>query len=69
MAGKPKPMSQVRQILRLYKDGYGKKTIASSLGISKNTIKNYLKKVVDQNKNIEDVLKLIRNITQSDKSF
>ena len=58
MAGKPKPMSQVKQILRLYKDGYGKKSIASALGVSKNTIKGYLKKVVAQDKNIEDLLKM-----------
>ena len=42
MAGKPKPMSQIKQLLQLYKQGKGKKTIARSLNISKNTVKVYL---------------------------
>ena len=45
MAGKPKSMSQIKQLLRLYKQGKGKKTIAQDLGISKNTVKAYLHKL------------------------
>ncbi len=44
MAGKPKRMSQVKQILQLHKQGHGNKTIARNLGISKNTVKSYLRK-------------------------
>jgi len=39
MAGKPKPMSQIKQLLRLHKEGKGNKSIARILGISKNTVK------------------------------
>src|SRR5699024_9516553 len=43
MAGKPKPMSQVKQILRMHYKGTGIKTIARNLQISKNTVKDYLR--------------------------
>jgi transposase len=44
MAGKPKRMSQVKQILQLHKQGYKIKPIAKNLSISKNTVKSYLEK-------------------------
>lgn len=44
MAGKPKRMSQVKQILRLHQQGMGIKTIAKTLLISKNTVRGYLRK-------------------------
>jgi len=34
MAGKPKQMSQIKQLIRLYQDGNGIKTIARILGMS-----------------------------------
>lgn len=45
MAGKPKPMSQIKQLLLLHQQGKGRKTIARTLGISKNTVKVYLEKL------------------------
>jgi transposase len=45
MAGKPKRMSQIKQLVRLHQQGIGKKTIARELGISKNTVKAYLSKI------------------------
>lgn len=45
MAGKPKRMSLVKQILRMYHQGKGYKTIARSLSVSKNTVKSYVGKV------------------------
>ncbi|TVR82962.1 MAG: IS21 family transposase, partial [Chitinophagaceae bacterium] len=45
MAGKPKPMSQIKQLIRLHQGGAGKKTIASNLGLSKNTVKAYINKL------------------------
>ncbi len=45
MAGKPKPMSQIKQLLQLHQQGKGKKFIAINLGISKNTVKSYLAKI------------------------
>lgn len=44
MAGKPKPMSQIKQLLLLHNQGKGVKTIARTLGISKNTVKDYIAK-------------------------
>jgi len=45
MAGKGKPMSQIKQLIRLHQQGKGKKTIACNLNISKNTVKVYLDKL------------------------
>lgn len=45
MAGKTKLMSQVKQLLRLHKQGYKIKAIARKQGLSKNTVKRYLQKV------------------------
>src|SRR5690606_2840036 len=45
MAGKPKSMSQIKQLLLLHQQGKGKKMIARTLGISKNTVKSYLDKL------------------------
>ena len=45
MAGKPKPMSQIKQLIRLYQQGESKKSIARILGISKNTVKAYISKL------------------------
>ncbi|WP_262508130.1 helix-turn-helix domain-containing protein [Sphingobacterium haloxyli] len=42
MAGKPRHLSQIKQMIRLHKQGYAIKSIARSLGISKNTVKSYL---------------------------
>jgi transposase len=58
MAGKIKPMSQVKQLLLLYKDGRGRKEIARSLKMSKNTVKTYLAKLQSLTLNIEDLLAL-----------
>lgn len=45
MAGKPKSMSQIKQLLILHQQGKGKKMIARTLGISKNTVRSYLEKL------------------------
>lgn len=42
MAGKPKDMNQVKQLLMMHRQGIGKQTIAKRLGISRNTVKSYL---------------------------
>ncbi len=44
MAFYPITMNQVKQIHKLRAEGYGIKTIAAALGISKNTVKSYLRK-------------------------
>ena len=58
MAGKPKPMSQIKQLLQLHEMGKSKKFIARSLGISKNTVKAYLAKLAASPLNIESLLTL-----------
>jgi transposase len=47
MAGKPKSMSQIKQLLLLHQQGKGRKTIARVLGMSKTTVKAYLAKLQD----------------------
>ncbi|MCG2420514.1 IS21 family transposase [Aequorivita sp. F47161] len=58
MAGKPKPMSQVKQMLRMRLKGKGIKTIARNLQMSKNTVKEYFRKVEASNVSITELLKL-----------
>lgn len=45
MAGKPKPMHTIKQLLLLYKQGTARKAMARTLQISKNTVKSYLLKL------------------------
>lgn len=45
MAGKPKPMSLIKQLIILPNQGNGIKTIARLLSRSKNTVKNYFLKL------------------------
>ena len=65
MAGKPKPMSQIKQLLHLHKQGKGKKTIARDLGISKNTVKCYLDKYHSSKFNIETLLTMDDPVLES----
>jgi len=58
MAGKPTPMSQIKQLLRLHQQGAGKKQIARTLGISRNTVKAYLEKKTAAGWEIDDLLAL-----------
>jgi len=58
MAGKPKPMSQIKQLLRLHQQGKGKKFIARSLNLSRNTVKGYLEKTALFNVSIDHLLEL-----------
>lgn len=58
MAGKPKRMSQIKQLLKLRKQGKGNKAIARELGISKNTVKAYLEKLALSKLSINYLLSL-----------
>ena len=58
MAGKPRPMSQIKQLLQLHQQGKPIKFIARSLGISKNTVKAYLAKVSLSRMDIPSLLSL-----------
>jgi len=56
MAGKIKRMGQIKQLLRMHHQGIGKKAISRALGISKNTVKEYLKKLEPMSIDIEKLL-------------
>lgn len=58
MAGKTKPMSQIKQILQLHKLGMKYNTIARNLGISRNTVKSYLRKLPLLKVDIDALLEL-----------
>jgi len=58
MAGKPKRMSQIKQLLQLHKQEKRKKEIARILGISKNTVKAYLEKLALSKLSIDYLLSL-----------
>jgi transposase len=65
MAGKPKRMSQIKQLIQLYKQGKGKKTIARQLGMSKNTVKAYLAKLEGCQFNTDELLTIDEPIMES----
>src|SRR5690554_4582295 len=58
MAGKPKRMGQIKQLIRLYQQGLGKKTIARELGMSKNTVKSYVQKLEKGELSLDSLLEL-----------
>lgn len=58
MAGKPKSMSKIKQLIQLHEQGKGVKFIARTLDISKNTVKAYLEKVATSKLNVEALMKL-----------
>jgi len=49
MSGTPIEMSKVKHVIRMYESGVPKKEIARRLGISKNTVKDYIKKTEERN--------------------
>jgi transposase len=58
MAGKPKLMSQIKQLLQLHQRGTSIKSIAKKTGISRNTVKVYLAKLRTMNADISFLLAL-----------
>lgn len=58
MAGKPKPMSQIKQLLKLYEQDKPVKFIARALSMSKNTVKAYINKVAASSMAVEELLAL-----------
>jgi len=65
MAGKPKRMSQIKQLIRLHQQGLGKKTIARQLGMSRNTVKAYLQKIETGELAPESLLSLDEPVLES----
>lgn len=65
MAGKLIPMSQIKQLLRLHQQGAGKKTIARTLDISRNTVKAYLDTITELEESIDNHFFLLIETNQS----
>ena len=58
MANNPISMIRIRQILRLYTQGYSKLKIAAQTGISRNTLKKYLKEFSSSGLSFEEINEL-----------
>ena len=56
MAGKPKPMRQIKQLIRMQQQGCSIKLMARTLKMSKNTVKEYLAKIGQGGYKAEDLL-------------
>jgi hypothetical protein len=56
MAGKIKPMSQIKQLLQLHGQGNKIKFIARTLAISKKTVKSYLNRLTGLKMGINELL-------------
>ena len=54
MPNKTIDMFKIRQILRLYADGYGSKFISKTTGVARNTVKKYLLQFVELRLSISD---------------
>src|SRR5690242_10819802 len=54
MPNKTIDMFKIRQILRLYADGYGSKFISKTTGVARNTVKKYLLQFVEMRLTISD---------------
>lgn len=65
MAGKAKAMSQIKQLLRLHKQGDSIKSMARTLGISRNTVKSYLIKLATGKLSIAELLALEDPVLES----
>ena len=61
MAGIIKPMSQIKQLIRLYIRGEDIKPISRILSMSKNTVKSYLQKIESHHLDIKELLELEEN--------
>jgi predicted transcriptional regulator len=55
MAGKPIDMSKLRIVLKLYVKGRSKRFISDYLGLSRNTVKKYIKAFNDLRISFEDL--------------
>lgn len=58
MAGKTKSMSQIKQMLQLFKSGKGIKTIVRLTGLARNTVKSYIAKLEKMPFSIDQLLVL-----------
>lgn len=57
MAGKLTRMSKIKQVLQLHREGFSNRRIASHLGLYKETVNGYIRKIKDCNFDIDSLLK------------
>ena len=58
MANQQKTMNEVKQIIRMHHQGLAIKAMARSLGMSKNTIKEYIRRINSINKPLDELLSM-----------
>ncbi len=58
MANRKLSMNKLRQVLRCHANGNGAKSINNLTGIARNTVRKYLRRFMELNRGIEDLLKL-----------
>ena len=74
MAGEKLNMSKVKQIIRLREKGIALQTIARSVGVSRNTVKKYLRLIKEKGYSFQELLsqddeQLERLVSEEDKVF
>ena len=58
MAGTLTAMSKIKQIIQLHKAGISNRSIAIQLGINKETVNNYIRKLKEDSFGMDSLLKL-----------
>jgi len=58
MAGKMTTMSKIKQVLRLHQQGVSNRQIAATLGLNKDTVNSYFRKINEHGFDIHDLLGL-----------
>ncbi len=58
MANRKLSMNKLRQVLRCHASGNGAKSISNLTGIARNTVRKYLRRFMELDREIEDLLRL-----------
>ena len=58
MAGKTKTMTQIRKIIQSAQHGWSIREIARNTGMSRNTVKRYLRRIAEQGYTSDGVMTL-----------
>ena len=68
MANRKLSMNKLRQVLRCHANGNGAKSISNLTGIARNTVRKYLRRFMELNRGIEDLLKGSVSLSVSEAS-
>ena len=58
MANQKLSMNKLRQVLRCHSNGNGAKSISNLTGIARNTVRKYLRRFMELNRDMEELLKM-----------